>query len=355
MSSHERNKTFYGRDVWETGVNDYKVSYLTMQNSVDAGTNLADNVLGSRRRSCTSSAVFFFEGRATGPILLTGCNRISKKRTPAIGQVSQAKPIAGAGTLGGVLHDFCIIATVRATVRRWIVVRIKICRIDFPTKARAEAYIRGILESYPRNCTPRPNCAGHALREEHRAFVYDILRLHRHFETIAGSGVREIRVQHIKDGAQARFMLVRGEYDWRDFSWRDALYPRDHKQDVHKVCRSLVRDQISRFKDRAFGPLEILHCPVTGEVTDWSGSDVDHIPPDTFEALVEEWLQTLAIKYEDVEIVPSPNYEEESTFLDTVLSQTWREYHRKHAKLRVVSAFANRSVIRKGSGHGKRA
>lgn len=91
MSSHERDKTFYGRDVWETGVNDYKVSYLTMQNSVDAGTNLADNVLGSRRRSCTSSAVFFFEGRATGPILLTGCNRISKKRTPATGQVSQAQ------------------------------------------------------------------------------------------------------------------------------------------------------------------------------------------------------------------------------------------------------------------------
>lgn len=219
---------------------------------------------------------------------------------------------------------------------------VKIGTFYFPTKKQAEAYVRALLARYSQ---------GQILNAGDEVFVMHLLDLHPNRDCIVGDGIKYVKVQHLDSGAR-RFLLVRKDGTYRDFSWRYAVHPTNAKRQVHRVCRSMVRRQISLFRDAAFGPLDAIHCAYTGELIEWQDADVDHAPPNTFEVLVDNWLKSLGISYEDVEIVPSPNYQEESKFLDPVLAQTWPQYHQEHAKLRVVSAFANRSLLRRKDAGG---
>lgn len=213
--------------------------------------------------------------------------------------------------------------------------------IQFSSKAEAELRIREILG---RHSQMQP-LAGDDLR-----FVIAILELHPNRDTIVDCGVRRIVVQHLKDKYDSRrFVVVRTDSSIRDFTWRVALYPKTARMRVMNACRFAIKDQIREFRARSFSEHEHQVCVVSGMTISAFDSDVDHIPPRTFQALVETWLRLNRIDAESVALVPVVGYEKPDRWEDLFLEENWKEYHRTHAHLRVVHSWANRSIIRKAA------
>ena len=212
-------------------------------------------------------------------------------------------------------------------------------RFAFATKKEAESRIREILSRH-RN--------GGTLRGADLDLVREILAQHPNRAVIDDCGIKRIFVQWLDPaGVQRRFVAVRSDDSIRDFTWRHALHERTLIEHVRKVCRSLVKDQIEEFKSSAFAKDIALQCPVSGLRITAECCDVDHQAPDTFVRLVDAWLFSVQLGADDVAIVPSPQYQMPDRFQDWVLGQTWIDFHRINAKLRVVHPHANRSLLRR--------
>ena len=214
--------------------------------------------------------------------------------------------------------------------------------IRFPTKAAAEKHIRWILSRYAQM---------RMLLGKDEEFVMALLARHPNQPVIEGCGIKRICVQWLdSEGKQRRFVAVRKDGSLRDFTGRHALYPRSATDNVRRVCRSLIQDQILAFKRRTFSVDIVLKCPVSGMDIRIDACDVDHIHPDTFIRLVDGWLISIGLTADDVDVIPSAEFGVADRFQDELLNENWREYHRINAKLRAVHAYANRSLLRRADG-----
>ena len=223
---------------------------------------------------------------------------------------------------------------------------VTISGIAFNSKTEAEERIREILGRYSQM---------EPLRGDDLKFAAAILESHPNRDVIVDCGVKRIVVQHLKDRYDSRrFLLVRMDSSVRDFTWRHALYPKTARSRVMKACRYAIKDQIQTFRMASFHDQAEQVCAVSGKPITASNSDVDHIPPRTFETLVERWLRSLNIQTQDVALVPVVGYEQPDRWEDTFLEENWRNYHRTHADLRVVHPWANRSIVRKAANSGER-
>ena len=180
----------------------------------------------------------------------------------------------------------------------------KIGTAEFTTKAAAESYIRRLLSRYGN---------GQVVTGSDEDFVRSILHCHPN----------------------------------RD---RHAIYQRRPIESVRKTCRTLIADQVECARRKAFSRDIALTCPVTGERITRELSDIHHIPD--FVDLVDSWLMVNGLTAEDIEIVPSKEYQKPDRFQDEWLEENWREFHRINATLVAVHPRANRSVLRRKSSDG---
>lgn len=215
---------------------------------------------------------------------------------------------------------------------------VKIGNVEFASKKEAEQHIREILGRYEQM---------RALEGDDLEIVVALLDQHPNRETIVDCGVSKIVVQHLNDAySSRRFLAIRTDGSMRDFTWRHSLMPRDSRKSVLRACRWAVRNQIVAFRDKAFAG-GLMVCPILGEPISEKICDVDHIAPRTFGALVAAWLATLRLDYSDIALCPQRGYQQPDRWEDPFLEENWVEYHRLHARLRVVHPRANRSVLRK--------
>lgn len=213
--------------------------------------------------------------------------------------------------------------------------------VRFATKTAAENYIRGILSRYG----PMQPLVGEDLQ-----FVVAVLEMHPNRDVIVDCGIKRIVVQHLNDKhGGRRFLLIRTDSSMRDFTWRNALTPKTARSRLMKACRWAVREQVKDFREKAFAGGPVLTCEVSGSQITQSDSDVDHIPPRTFERLVAAWLKSVGLEEDGVAFVPVVGYEQADRWEDVFLEENWREYHRTHAHLRVIHPWANRSTVRKAA------
>lgn len=209
----------------------------------------------------------------------------------------------------------------------------------FQTKAELERFIRGILFEYNN---------GRQVGSHDWPYVYAILERHPNRVVIEDCGIKRFLVQWLDNaGIQRRFIAIRNDDSRRDFTWRHVIRERTQMQRVHRVCRWLVRDQIDAFRRKAFASDIALACPISGERITRESSHVDHIAPNTFQALVDGWLLSNGMTSDDLEVVPSREYQEPDRFSDDFIAENWREYHRINAKLRVIDAWTHRRLPRK--------
>lgn len=218
--------------------------------------------------------------------------------------------------------------------------KIKIGAYEFLTKRKAEDYIRAILRRYSHN---------QVITGQDRDFAMALLMQHPRRSLIVDCGVADIFVQHLDSfGNERRFCVRRVDKSLRDFSWRNVLSPKTAKEQVVRVCRSMVREQIEAFRASAFNGLGALVCPVTGDSIYPTLCDVDHAKPKTFDWLVCQWVRSVGVDFGDIEVVHKRGYQQESQFADPWMAENWKEFHAESAVLRVVHPRANRSLLRRG-------
>jgi len=220
----------------------------------------------------------------------------------------------------------------------------------FPSAAAAERRIRGILARYA------VSEAMERIGGADRAFVEALIARHPRAEKIIDCGIAHICVQRVPFAEHLRrFVVIRNDGSWRDFSWRKCLRPTDALDDVRRICRRLVADQVAGFA-RAFWREHPrgARCPVLGAPMTPKDAHVDHAPP-VFAELVQVWLHEERLEPDDIEIVYRADYGGRSEFADPLLAERWRAFHRAHARLRVVSARANLSTLRRRAQHDEAA
>lgn len=84
-------------------------------------------------------------------------------------------------------------------------------------------------------------------------------------------------------------------------------------------------------------------CAISGEVLSWDDAHVDHAPP-VFITLADRWT-LLAGGYPVITLTPTADGQIGRTLTATD-AQSWADFHRANAHLRIVSSLANLSLLR---------
>lgn len=198
----------------------------------------------------------------------------------------------------------------------------------FPTKAAATKVCQAILYKYPLGATVDLDDA---------LFLRDLLALHRQAVSKIGCGVASFQVED--NGPTRGFWVTRTDGTRTDFSFPSCLSPPSRETEALRGFRSEVRDQIVSFRASAFSTTWQVQCVLTGQWVTSDQAHVDHAIP--FLDLVVRFLGLVGLDLGAVPVNPTTDGNTETRLLDRELAQSWAEFHRVNAQLRIVSAQAN--------------
>jgi hypothetical protein len=220
----------------------------------------------------------------------------------------------------------------------------------FRTKEDALKRIRGILYAYE---------PGQTVSEDDAQFLLALLQMHQRASDKIGCGVAAFEVQLNPRIPKLRhFVIIRMDGSETDFSFIKCLKLPSPKNIFRRTCRLAIAEQIIEFKASYYSQhqndLGQIRCPLTGEWIIRTQAHVDHLPPLTFDTLVEDFITSRALNIDTVQITESEQGDIGTIFADSALAADWMAYHKEHACLRVVSAFANLSVVTREHHHALR-
>lgn len=178
-------------------------------------------------------------------------------------------------------------------------------------------------------------------------FIYDLLQMHPRADAKIGAGVREIQIRRGWRGGPM-FIVVRRDGTETDFSYKKCIRPVTHATMVKAAFREAIAYQVSsiktaHFKARADRDGRVA-CPITHELIAWQEAHVDHIPPDTFQSLLGRFLIDRDLALDNIALIPG--YRGEGYQLPPDIAAEWTVWHQQHARLRVISAFANIHLVK---------
>ncbi len=179
--------------------------------------------------------------------------------------------------------------------------------------------------------------AGGTITRDDAALLVDLLHRHPDAERKIGAGIARFYITDNEWGRKA-IRLSRVDGSDEDFSWRKCIDNPSRKSVLHSALRNEVEGQIKLFKLSAFRSSDIILCPILNIEMRWGSSHVDHVAPDTFDVLATSFLEGAE---------PELTGKEKKRLADREIARRWQLYHACHAKLRVISARANLSVVKK--------
>lgn len=210
---------------------------------------------------------------------------------------------------------------------------IQIGQRRYASVSLAAMEIRTVLYSYePGTSTVTP---------AHERFLRDVLDRHPESAQKIGCGVASFQVE--SNGGSRGFWLTRHDGTRTDWSFLACLTAPTAEQQALAGFRAAARPQIDSFRDECFARGKPPICPVTRERLTRKTAHVDHEIP--FDSLVKTFLGPTALR--DVRVEPTRDDATETMLADRVLREAWALYHRSVAKLRLVSAQANLSALRR--------
>jgi hypothetical protein len=180
-------------------------------------------------------------------------------------------------------------------------------------------------------------------------FLLSFLTRHPDASRLIGCGVAEIFPDYNPAySGSVCFWLRRLDGTVVNFSYLECLTTTSHRGHFLAACRTAVADEIISFK-RAIQDMQgaRMTCVVSGLVFATSTGHVDHIPPDTFLALVERWVKESQIDISRLEILPGAPGEDAESFADSAVAESWAAFHLEHSRLRLISPAANLSTVRR--------
>jgi hypothetical protein len=128
-----------------------------------------------------------------------------------------------------------------------------------------------------------------------------------------------------------------------DVSWRECLSPSKTRYKVMNALRNAIRPQIAEIKFDIAGKESCMLC---GENVAGREYDLDHFPW-TFVELAETWSQSIGVKVESIATHGEDDLQVGDTLTCPVQLQSWQDYHREHAALRVLCRNCHKSAGKK--------
>lgn len=211
----------------------------------------------------------------------------------------------------------------------------------FRSKAEAGRMVRRILNETP---------LGDRLRGESARFILALLARHPKVEDKIGPGVESIRVDLAPVYRTRQFQIERVDGSCVDFSYVVCLHGKEwsQEQQVRWACRAAVREQVQGYRDEALaaaGGYGVARCAVSGLLLEQGEMHIDHESPWTFDALLAGWLEASGLGWSDVGLCePADGI---GIALEEPYRSAWRTHHGACARLRLVTAQANLSDLRK--------
>jgi hypothetical protein len=211
--------------------------------------------------------------------------------------------------------------------------------LQFTTQEAALDFVRGIRDRYR---------DGAVIDAPDGTFLASLLSLHPEADQKFGNGIAHFSVQtDAVFGTTRHFVVHREDGTSTDFSFKACIEGSSARRDALAALREAVAPQVTGFKQEAFEGRIDVPCGVRGTPTPFGDAHVDHIPPRTFAALVTGWLRDEGIELLDVLVTPPADNQLLTEMADHTQLTSWRQFHAKHALLRIVSAGANLSDVRR--------
>lgn len=205
--------------------------------------------------------------------------------------------------------------------------------LEFKTVTKAKQYVRSVIAKYPPGTRVTPVDV---------ALFADLLEMHPDAKSKRGSGVAGFAIKTNPDYPNTVTVYVlRTDGTECDFSWYKSIDGAKQEDMQFNALREAVKNQVIQFKDKQLLSLEPLLCPITNQRITFDNYHVDHAAPRTFQQLVRDWLQSEGIVLEDVIITESRENEYGRKMADPKQLHSWREYHYKNARLRMLSKEGN--------------
>lgn len=173
-------------------------------------------------------------------------------------------------------------------------------------------------------------------------FWVDLLSRHPSATDKIGCGIVSFKVT-LNQYRQRCLYAIRWDDTPVDFSYLKCLRPPTPKELFTKALRHAVEDQVIAFREHAFNGSETVVCPINRKPVTRDQVNVDHEPPYRFETLVQKFTIDEKIDPKDA-VAPSADGELGRRLSDPALEARWKEFHRTHAKLRVISVEAHRKL-----------
>ena len=169
------------------------------------------------------------------------------------------------------------------------------------------------------------------------AFVDDVFRMHPHAKKKAGPGV----VRHfIAPGETGLFRFWARLVDGSEVSWnyKKCFVAEDPRSLVRKTFRTEVRSDTQAFRERTLHAGSV--CALSGVSLAGLEVHVDHVPPASFHAILEDFLKQKNLRLEQIGIA-LPEADGPPALVDRTLAAEWRSWHAGRARLRLVSLRAH--------------
>ena len=207
----------------------------------------------------------------------------------------------------------------------------------FRTKGAAKRDIKGLLKCYS-------NVPGN-VAEVGASLLMDLLKMHPEAEQKIGVGVASFNVRKNPPYNTPGFWITRIDGSETDFSYLACFNAPTVEQDAKAAFRAEVDAQVFEFRRDTFGSGREVRCSVTGEVLEFAGSHVDHIVP--FREILSKFITVDGLDLSTTEVEPTSDGETLNRLVDRDMAKRWFDYHMEHATLRMVTAFANLSLLRR--------
>lgn len=172
--------------------------------------------------------------------------------------------------------------------------------------------------------------------------LYSLFEFHPNFSNKTKYGLEAFIINIATKGyIQLSFIDSRGNKD--DISWvkiskvlAGVNLETLKRQTVYKALRVSITDQILKFKKDHYAINSCYISALSGEKVDSESVHVDHYKP-TFYELANSWIDLIGL--DNIKLKPL-GFQLGSILVEEQ-RKNWSDYHKKYAKLRILSASEN--------------
>jgi len=210
-------------------------------------------------------------------------------------------------------------------------------RVEFKNKKEAHLFFKAMLNKYRNHQT---------IEEDDATILFALIERHPEALQKIGCGIKRFYKAETDQGTSC-FWIERFDKSQTDFSYISCVDAKGKSllQEFSEACRETVRESLEIAKDKFFeqnGDAEgKVECEVTGEKIAKYESHLDHKKPMTFQIIVQTFLAASGIMPASEMMSIAQDGQFVTTFVDEKVAKDFKDYHKKVAKLRIITAKKN--------------